>query len=91
MPARDPAIRCTFCDDLAIDPAIVQPPMCRRHYHVAAMMCVLEREPVGVSLPALRRLLAQVSEATPAEAVLVATNQLPHLMWDLLQNCERIF
>jgi hypothetical protein len=90
MPTRDP-VRCTFCDDMAVDLAIVHPPMCRRHYHIAAMMCVLERESTGVSLPAMRRLLAQVSETTPAEAVLVVTNELPQLVWDLLQNCERLF
>jgi len=83
-------VRCTFCDDLAIDPGIVQPPMCRRHYHVAAMMCVLEREPTGINLPAMRRMLVQVAEAAPAGAVLVACDELPRLVWDLLQNCERL-
>ena len=68
----------------------IQPPMCQRHYEVARMMAMMEETPAGVSLPALRRLLAQVSQAAPAEAVLVVTNELPRLVWDLLQNCERL-
>ena len=88
MPRDD--VRCTFCDDLAIDLGIVQPPMCRRHYHVAAMMCVLERESTGVNLPAMRRILVQVAEAAPAGAVQVAFDELPRLVWDLLQNCRRL-
>ena len=53
-------------------------------------MCVLEREPGGVSLPGMRRLLNHMSDEAPAGAVLVAIGELPHLMWDLLQNCERL-
>ena len=90
MPARDP-VRCTFCDDLAIGFGFIQPPMCQRHYEVARMMAMLEERPSGVTLPALRRLWNCVSDEAPTGAVLVAISELPLLMWDLLQNCERIF
>jgi len=83
--------RCTFCDDLAIGFGFIQPPMCQRHYEVARLMLLLEGTPQGVTLPAMERVLTQVAEAAPPEAVQVTFNELPHLMWDLLQNCERLF
>jgi len=90
MPTRDP-VRCTFCDDLAIGFGFIQPPMCQRHYEVARLMLLLERTPSGVTLPAMERLLVQVTAAAPAEAIQVTFNELPRLVWDLLQNCERLF
>jgi len=88
MPRDD--IQCTFCDDLAVGLPFIQPPMCQRHYEVARLMLLLERTPSGVSLPAMERLLVQVAAAAPAGAVQVASDQLPQLVWDLLQNCERL-
>ena len=84
-------VKCTFCDDDAVGFGFIQPPMCQRHYEVARLMLLLEGNPGGVTLPALRRLLVQVTAAAPAGAVQVASDQLPRLVWDLLQNCEEVW
>ena len=88
---RQERIKCTFCDAEAVGFGLVNPPMCQRHYEVARMACILERKATGVTLPGIRRMLTRMVEMAPAGAVVATAEEVPRLLWDLLESRERVW
>ena len=83
--------KCTFCDEPAVTFGLVNPAMCERHYEMARVVCILERRPQGVTVPGIRRILARVVEMAPAGAVVATAEEVPGLLWDLLESRERVW
>ena len=84
-------VRCVFCGAPAIFPGIIRPAMCERHYWVARIVSIMERSPVGVTVPAVQRTVEEVAIAVMPDEIGFTAKEVPGLLWDLLQSYKEVF
>ena len=70
--------RCTYCEEPALTPGFIKPPMCREHYELALLISRLERHGLPVTVDNLRTFLTR-----HCLRFAITTDDIPGLLQDM--------